>query len=735
MAAPVQLPQLEEKTETYLLTNKGMEKKDFAKEMHAHGAAPEGTTDKKKKEALAGSRADSHGSPAHAPSRKTVIHEEDRDSNFMGGRARRNSHKSHNQSQGESHMDGVGESEQKNELLEGQSQANSISEVLNEYIRELLVEDVQDEDEQAALQQDRERLQDIDFVADPLAYQYFAERIDEVSENMIELLFEDILTEVDKFSQYLLRGIGNDLWSFMYFMLTCLERLDMRKAVYEQIQRALETFCEKMLEKEKERFTGFFRDLFLTKFVDAVKSADCYEKREVLVSLLYCFVPNSPGARHEALRLYKAKLADMLVFIQSLAVLIGMEPEKTKENDDLIKDFKIYAKLAIKDKRPAVRLNGLLLMHRLTALDSDWVQRVMIRYFDCVSPHDCWENRAMTVAVYTSLLAKIKASELYVQNIRPKHGDMAKVMTVENEMLVRVMKEMIEQVTGVVAKVLQANLTPDLTRIAMIYVADVMEDSKGLANVFLDLLLDAGDEIRRWVLHAPSEEEENDLKEKFYLRTRTSLCYPCMLNRSALRRSANDLLAEMAEKMRGVKLPSASAGAAEGKAVFGANYLDVLLFCFENADFQRLNSEVTDAYINHSIDHVFEAMALPDLCQAGSQLLLHYTESLLKSEVVVHDLEKRMAQMLLAVFNGEQVPAEDREAVRENGYQFVEELFGRYTPEKGIYDRFAELCKKLHRYLNRKTLHDPEAAAFVEQRFGESAEEELADVEPEGGFN
>lgn len=566
-------------------------------------------------------------------------------------------------------------------------------------------------------------------MSDPLAYQYFAERINEVSENMIELLFEDILTEVDKFSQYLLRGIGNDLWSFMYFMITCLEKLDMRKAAYEQIQRALETFCEKMLEKEKERFTSFFRDLFLSKFVDTIKSADCYEKREVLVSLLYCFVPNVPGARHEALRLYKAKVNDMLTFVQSLAVLIGMEPEKTKDNDDLIKDFKIYAKLAIKDKRPNIRLNGLLLMYKLIPLDSDWVQRVMIRYFDCVSSNDCWENKAMIVAVYTSMLSKIKTSELYIQNIRPKNGDMAKVMTVENEMLIRVMKEMIDQITNVVGKVLQTNLTPDLIRICMIYIADVMEDNKGLANSFLNLLLDSEDEIRNWVLHSPSEEEENDLKEKFYLRTRTSLCYPCMLNRENLKKSSNELLTEMSEKMRTVKLPSATLGLTPNKEVFGPNFLEVLIFCFENADFQRLNSEVTDTYINNSIDHVFEGMSHPDLANLSSQLLLHYLECLLKSEVVVHDLEKRMAQMLIAVLNGHSVPDDFKTLIRENAYQFIDELFSRYTPEKGIYERFVELCKKLHRYVNKRSLSDPESAHFIEQRFGDDTEDEIADAD------
>ena len=109
MASPLLLPTLEEKTETYLLTNKGMEKKDFAKEMSPQTGAgvAEGPTDKKRKEMGTASRADSHASPLHGPSRKTIIVEDDRESNFVGGKPRRNSHKSHNQSQGESHLDGV----------------------------------------------------------------------------------------------------------------------------------------------------------------------------------------------------------------------------------------------------------------------------------------------------------------------------------------------------------------------------------------------------------------------------------------------------------------------------------------------------------------------------------------------------------------------------------------------------------------------------------------------------
>jgi hypothetical protein len=609
--------------------------------------------------------------------------------------------------------------------MEAQHQANSMAEFLNEYIYEFLHEEAQDDDEQIALQQDAEKLADIDFENNVLGYQYLAERIDNVSELLIDLLFDSITNDVEKLSKYLLRGVGNDLWNFMYFMLTCLERLDIRKGSYEQVQRALEIYCQKMLLKEKERFTSFFKELFLTKFIDAVKSAESYEKREILIRLLYCFVPDTPQAKHEALRLYKAKLNDMQIFIQSLAVLIDMETELSKENDDLIKDFKIYAKLAIKEKRATIRLNGLLLMNKLIMVDSDWVQRVMIRYFDCVSSSDYWENRIMIVAVYSNLLAKLKQSELYRQHIKPNNTDMAKVISVENEMLIRVMKEMIDKITSVLAKVLEKNLSPVLTRVSMIYIAEVMEDNRNLANIFLDLLIDAGDETRDWVLGNPSDEEQEGIREKFYIKTRTSLCYPCQLNRDNLKKAANELLTEMASKLKTIDSPSFESAISGRRPIFSRSYLDVLVYCFENADFQRLNVEVTDNFINNSIDHVILGMKIPDLAEGCSQLLQHYIDSVIREEVIIPEFEKRLSEMIVSTLNGENIPETYQESAKENIKSFIVDLCARNTPDKAVYERFVKLGSKIHSLANRKSLADPEDAEFIEQHFGLSEEGQI----------
>lgn len=110
MASPIQLPQVDEKAETYLLTNKGMEKKDFSKELNQQSAVGgDISVDKKRKEGGVGivKKESNIPSPTQGASRKTYvpIGEDDKESNL--GRGKRNSYKSYNQSLGESQGEGV----------------------------------------------------------------------------------------------------------------------------------------------------------------------------------------------------------------------------------------------------------------------------------------------------------------------------------------------------------------------------------------------------------------------------------------------------------------------------------------------------------------------------------------------------------------------------------------------------------------------------------------------------
>lgn len=700
MSKDIQLPQVDEKTETYLLTNKGMEKLDVNKDIHKEEKAD--SVKKSKKDSPSG-RAD-----GNRDLRENALKGP---GNEEGKRDRRPSWRSHNPSAGESGMDVNRVLTQKGEAGDI-GQPNALVEILNMAILNVLESKEQEnEEEQQAIVHDRERLGGIDFGNDALAYQYFAERIGELSPWTIDPIFTTIEEEIDKISSILFRYVGNDMWKFIYFIMVCLENLDVNHPSFITVRQTLDAYCEKLLEKEKGKFTSFFRDLFLPNYVDAVKTALTYEKREALVKILYSFFPKDGLSRSEAIRQYRAKLDDLGIFIQSLAILCSLETAESESFKELKADFKLYAKLAVKDKKVYIRLNGLLLMDRMIDLDYEWVQKIMVRYLDCVSPNDWWENKIMIVVVYTKLLQRLSQTELYQRHIKMKNSEMVKVVTVENEMMIKVVKDMLEQISLALARVLSKNLNQDLARVAMIHLADVMSESRILVGIFIDLLLQASPELREWVLYSGEDFEDQEVKERFIIQNEWSLSYRCTLNNENLKKSAGDLLTEMANKVKSIDSPEK----------LGPAHLDILVFCLSSKfDLQKLNVEVTDTLINSSLDPIFFRMLDPDNCDSAAQVLERYVENFLREEVSIQEFEKRFAEMLLRAFN-----YQGPEVVRLNIRLFVENLGKEYVSGNALYEKFTKLCSRVTLIVNRKTLHNTEDAELAEKVFGTEFGEEV----------
>jgi molybdopterin converting factor small subunit len=580
------------------------------------------------------------------------------------------------------------------------SQINNMHDVLNAIIREALDPDPESEMDQMEVQKDREMLIDIDLATDPLAYVHFAEKIDEISYRTIEAVFEAIEAGIENFLQRILRGFGPNLWKAIHFFLVCIEHLDVEKEEFDKVCETLKAFCDKLLTKEKDKFVVFFENMVLEKLVEIIRGADTHQKREAVVPILYYFFPPEPTAYHQAIKLFKERLNNMEIFVQSLCTLIMTEQTETDANRNLIKDFKFYAKLAIKDKKPTIRLSGLLLMHRLTKLDSDWVQKVMIRYFDCVSPDDYWENRIMVVVVYTTLLQKLTQTELYQVHVKMVPSDLPKAVTVENEMLIKVMKEVIDQMAVVIGKVLKKNLNPDLLRISMIHLIDVIGDSKVLVGIFLELLLKSSPEDRRWVLE--DGRDPDGFEERYIVSTRNSIRYRCSLDMKALQSSSLDILSEMAVRVRSI--PPGS---------FRSNYLDVLSFCMntEGENLEKLNIEVFDSLINNSLDHILHGMTDPELVEACSDILEKYTRYYLREDVLIQDLEKRLGETFIEIFT------QDDDLVKEESQMFLERLKKEYTADKPVYERFCKMCSKICMVANSKSIPN-EYGEYLERELG-----------------
>lgn len=713
---------------------------------------------------------------------------------------------------------------------------NGIPGKLNQFIQSALESDERDHEDQAEVMEDKARLQGIDFESDILAYQKFGEVIDQdISENTIIIVFDEIANAINELIPLLFRGVGTDLWRFMYFMYTCLEKISIQKfSLFKKIQHTLREFCEELANSEKFRLKDFFEDMLIDKFIEVVRTAKHPKKRKELIMTLFYFYKGSEVSektkgqsekdrkfkdpaeqRKDALVNYKSKLNDMTLFLQSLGILISNElllkgeeelylravEDRQREQEDkkrieeerargdgtkkhrdddksraeenrrrkeeaandnrfeekalvvwntekareLVDFYMRYAELAIKDKKPGVRLHGLVLMNKLIDLDYPSVQKVMVRYFDCVSSNDWWENRIMIVTVYSSLLKHLTQTELYQKHFKMKNSDMTKMMSAENEMLVKVTREVFNQYTEAISKALASNLRPEIAKVAVSYLVDIMGESRSLVSVFIDLVLEVSQDLREWILYDGQVEEEEiefedevervegfdeknpNFKNKppvefvyLYLSSlSSSVSHRSTLDINRLESLSGEVLSEMSNKIRTLEPDG-----------FGENYLEVLVFCFTHTDLQKLNVEVIDSLINYSLDHILNGFASPVLCQKCGQILERYIENFLREEVLIQDLEKKIGEMVATILNhvDEENP-EAEEYIKTNLRNFLGQLRASYTPDKALYEKFAKVCIKIYSFANENKINNHEDAAFLREKLGFELEKESHESE------
>jgi len=94
----------------------------------------------------------------------------------------------------------------------------------------------------------------------------------------------------------------------------------------------MESFCTSLVFKDPAKTQAFFKELFLNQIVLNIKKCGTYEKREKFVKMVYYFYPNDPKSHHEAVKIYKEKLDDMEIFMQSLAIFLREEVEFNDNN-------------------------------------------------------------------------------------------------------------------------------------------------------------------------------------------------------------------------------------------------------------------------------------------------------------------------------------------------------------------------------------------------------------------
>lgn len=488
--------QMDEKTETYLLTNKGIEKLDASKELsHRDMKSLEKISDKddnkggrsmmplRHNDSSRYNDAKSNNRPSKGMDNESKLGRPNQGSFYGNGNQRKNSGREI--SMQESNQDMM---ENKDSYQKKDENYRTINDKLNQFLANQL--------DYEAFVEDK----DIVDINSNSLYQCYAENVDLFSERFNEVFSEDLEANIDDLAITLIKDM-NDLWKFLYFIINCIKNLSVHRSSFNKFVQMMESFCTSLVFKDSIKIQAFFKELFLNQIVLAIKKCQSYEKREKFVRMIYYFYPNDPKSHHEAIKTYKEKLDNTEIFLQSLCIFLKEETDCNDSNKMLIKDFKHYAKFGMSSLRCSLRLSALHLMSQLALINYEWVQKHLIAKLDQFGSKDWWEIRVMFLIVVSRVLKGMSESEPYLLLIKKQNQSMVRAYNPENEILVANMKEIIDRLSNAVKDIFETNYNEYVYRIAQVYFADMLTENKHLVEIYVNLQLNCSQDIRIWALY------------------------------------------------------------------------------------------------------------------------------------------------------------------------------------------------------------------------------------------
>lgn len=420
--------------------------------------------------------------------------------------------------------------------------------------------------------------------------------------------------------------------------------------------------------------------MFFSNFVDVYKSCNTFEKKIFTAKLLYSFYPEDYKIKTDAIKLMKLRLDNLGLFIQFLGIIVQEEVEVTEENFEMISEIKYYASSAIGARSPSIRISALSIMNHLVELDFEYVQGALIKFIGTVSYNDWWEVRVMYLVVMSSVIRKLVSSDPYKAFIKKETQTIGRTMNDDAEFLVKNIRELFDKVATSFRQVVCKNFNTHVTKIALIYYCDLISENKNLASVYIDLLLQAPPNERQMALQTEELEEFEYQEERYFILSPNSHKYKTHIRNYFLKEASGEILMQLSKKLKGISVEE-----------FGMNYVDVLIFSLENAEFDKLNIEILDSLIGNSLDLILNSLKNPEMMNFTRDILTKFLDTFLKGEAPISEFDQRLSDNFADVFNtnDDEVIA----ATKEMLSHWAEE----YNEESALFEQFSKIIGKIIR--------------------------------------
>lgn len=104
-------------------------------------------------------------------------------------------------------------------------------------------------------------------------------------------------------------------------------------------------FGQKALQKDANKTRYIFTEFFLPQLCQLIKDSILFEKKELIIQLIYSFFPPDPPVRHAVIASIKEHIKQPELFMQVLSVLVKFETLYSEASKQLFDDYLHYAQI------------------------------------------------------------------------------------------------------------------------------------------------------------------------------------------------------------------------------------------------------------------------------------------------------------------------------------------------------------------------------------------------------
>ena len=303
------------------------------------------------------------------------------------------------------------------------------------------------------------------------------------------------------------------------------------------------SYIPRFFHKDPQKTRSIFEEYFLETLGSIISNSTSYEKKELIIPLLYLFCPNNAESKHQLIAAFESKLNNKFIFMQSLVVLLNQDIYYNELlNKILYDDFLYYAKTGVFSSMTKIRTPAICLLVKLAELKYDLLLDYSLNHLEQWNKENWWENKCLFIILASKLIYGIIESDNYRNNVKRINPQSNRNYNIENEMLIAKMKSDIEKLGKFMVEIAKLTQVENILKCFIINTIDLLGDSKVLVEHTVLIIINSDEEFRRWFY-----DNNESVKEDYLIYNDKSTKHKLAIDSQKLKRFSKEFLMSIIE--------------------------------------------------------------------------------------------------------------------------------------------------------------------------------------------